>query len=148
MEPKPGRDTPILRREREEMTRALCVQTEMASAVRVLGGEGSAKECTNRAARAAQLPITVIERLRWKKIKRPFADIVDQIRDAVDRHNRVGLLRVEHELKIAEALNARLMAELEGFAPHLRELQADSLREWAANAGAGASHIGEQDDRA
>ncbi len=142
MKPKPGRDTPILRREREEMTRAHCVQTEMASAVRVLGGEGSAKECTNRAARAAGLPATIIERLRWKKIKRPFADIVDQIREAVDRHNRVGLLRVEHELKIAEALNRRLVAELQNF----MGVEADQLRERPSDAGAGTDYCREGND--
>src|SRR5690606_34842893 len=64
-----GRATEISRRETEKM-RAELIVNEMASAVRVLGGEGSALAQNNAAARASRLPHTVIERLRWKKIKR------------------------------------------------------------------------------
>lgn len=80
------------------MYRVEAIQNEMASAVRLLGGDGPAKEQINRAARAARLPHTVIERLRWKKIKRVPADLADTIREAVGRQNEESLNRAKHEL--------------------------------------------------
>lgn len=67
MTEKQGRDRENPRRE-AEMYRVEAIQAEMSSAVRVLGGDGPAKEQNNRAARAARLPVTTIERLRWRKI--------------------------------------------------------------------------------
>lgn len=110
-----GRDREISRRDRE--MRAELIVTEMASAVRVLGENGSALEQINRAARAARLPHTVVERLRWKKIKRVPADIADSIREALARHNEESLARAKHELFVAQQTNAVLIAQLEAIDP-------------------------------
>ena len=95
-----GRDREISRRETEKM-RAELIVGEMASAVRVLGGSGSALEQVNKAARAARLPATVVERLRWKKIKRIPADIADAVREALERHNEESLAGAKHEAFVA-----------------------------------------------
>jgi hypothetical protein len=105
------RETEISRRE-AEMYRVEAIQDEMASAIRVLGGDGSAKEQNRRAARASGLSITTIERLRWKKIKRPFTDITDAIREAVAQHNEETLNRAKHELFIEQQRTAALRARL------------------------------------
>lgn len=107
--PKPRRET--------EMGRVECVQFEMASAVRVLGGAGPAKESINKAARAARLPHTVIERLRWRKIKRIPADIADAVREAVERQNEEGLARAKHEAFVARQQNAFLASQLAAIDP-------------------------------
>jgi hypothetical protein len=107
----PRRDT--------EMVRANAIQFEMAEAVRFLGGPGSAKEQTARAARETKLSQTVIERLRWRKIKRVPADIADVVREAVERQEEKSLARAQHELTIAQITNARLVAELEAVRPGL-----------------------------
>lgn len=107
-----GRDREISRRE-AEMYRVEAIQFEMSSAVRLLGGNGSAKEQINKAARAARLPCTVIERLRWKKIKRVPADLADAIREAVEHHNEESLSRAKHELYVARQYNAALRSQLE-----------------------------------
>jgi hypothetical protein len=112
MRENPRRETEISRREREKM-RAELIATEMASAVRLLGGDGSAKEQVSRAAHEARLPLTVIERLRWKKIKRVPADIADAIREAVERHNEESLSRAKHELEIERAKAEALRRQLE-----------------------------------
>ena len=111
MTEKQGRSREISRRETEIM-RAELIVDEMASAVRFLGGEGTALAQNNRAARAARLPHTVIERLRWKKIKRIPADIADTVREAVERHNEESLARARHQLAIAERSNGALVARL------------------------------------
>lgn len=100
------------------MYRVEAIQDEMASAVRLLGGDGSAKEQINKAARAARLSVTVIERLRWKKIKRVPADLADAVREAVERHNEESLSRAKHELFIARQKNAFLAHELAQIDPH------------------------------
>jgi hypothetical protein len=105
------RDREITRRETENM-RAELIVSEMASAVRMLGGDGPALEQVNKAARAARLPITVIERLRWKKIKRVPADLADAIREAVERHNEESLSRAKHEAFVARQTAAFLAARL------------------------------------
>lgn len=110
------RSREISRRERE--MRVELIQLEMASAVRVLGGEGPALVQNNVAARAARLPVTVIERLRWKKIKRVPADIADSVREALDRHNEESLSRARHE-----AFMAKKQAEI--MAVRLAEIDAD-----------------------
>lgn len=97
--------------------RAELIADEMASAVRLLGGEGSAKEQNNRAARAARLSHTVIERLRWKKFKRVPADVADAIREAVSTYNEESLNRAKHELLIAQAQAAALKRQLEQIDP-------------------------------
>ena len=111
MTENPRRNRENQRRETETM-RAESIQIEMASAVRFLGGEGSAKEQITKAARAARLPLTVIERLRWRKIKRIPADIADTIREAVEKHNDESLRRAKHELLITQQQNHILAARL------------------------------------
>jgi len=127
MTEKQGRDREIPRRE-AEMYRVESIQLEMASAVRLLGGDGSAKDQINRAARAAKLPHTVVERLRWKKIKRVPADLADAIREAVTRHNEEGLCRAKHELFVAQQTNAVLAARLLEIDAHRYRSEIDSLR--------------------
>ncbi|MET3790681.1 hypothetical protein [Aquamicrobium terrae] len=115
--------TEISRREPEnprreaEMYRVEAIQEEMASAVRVLGGDGSAKEQITRAARAARLPHTTIERLRWRKIKRVPADLADAIREALAKHNEETLSRAKHELFIAQTEAEALRRRLEQIDP-------------------------------
>lgn len=116
MRPNQRRDRENSRRDRE-MRNELIVD-EMASAVRFLGGSGPAKQQNNTAARHARLPHTVIERLRWKKIKRVPADIADAVREAVERHNEESLARAKHE-----AFIARRRAEI--MAARLAEIDAD-----------------------
>lgn len=106
-----GRIREISRRE-AEMYRVEAIQNEMASAVRVLGGEGPALAQNNKAARLARLPVTVVERLRWKKIKRIPADIADAVREALERHNEESLSRAKHEAFIARQQAAVLAARL------------------------------------
>lgn len=90
---------------------------EMAGAVRVLGGEGSAKQQNSRAARAASLPVALIERLRWKKIKRVPADVADAIREALTRYNEESLRRARHEIHLAQVQNAEIAEELAAVDP-------------------------------
>ena len=141
MTEKQGRDREISRRDRENM-RAELIVDEMASAVRFLGGDGPALAQNNRAARAARLPHTVIERLRWKKIKRVPADIADAIREAVERQNEEGLSRARHEAFIerqrAEVLAARLL-EVD---PDFYGPDADALRRTADGLGRISDHVG------
>lgn len=131
MTPKQGRDREISRRE-EELYRVEAIQIEMASAVRVLGGDGPAKQSINKATRAARLPCTVIERLRWKKIKRVPADLADQIREAVQRHNEESLSRAKHELLVAQKANAVMAARLleidaDFYGPEISRLRGEAL---------------------
>lgn len=130
MTEKQGRDREISRRDRE--MRSELIVTEMASAVRVLGGNGPALEQINRAARAARLPHTVIERLRWKKIKRVPADIADTIRDALAQHNEESLSRAKHEAFIARekaAVLAARLREIDGdfYGPEIDRLRGASV---------------------
>lgn len=92
--------------------RAELIASEMASAIRMLGGEGPAKEQNRKAARAARLPITTVERLRWKKIKRIPADIADTVREAVMQHNEESLARAKHEAFVARQQAAIVLARL------------------------------------
>ena len=120
-----GRDREISRRETE--MRSELIVSEMASAVRVLGGNGSALEQINRASRAARLSHTVIERLRWKKIKRVPADIADAVREAVERHNEESLSRAKHEAYMARqkaAILAARLVEIDGdfYGPEIHRL--------------------------
>ena len=128
------RETEISRRNREisrretEMYRVEAIQNEMASSVRFLGGDGSAKEQILAAARATGLSYTTIERLRWKKIKRIPADVADSVREAVARHNEKGLARAKHEAFIArqkaELLAARLMEiDADRYGPEIDRLR-------------------------
>lgn len=97
------------------MSRAEAIRNEMASGVRLLGSRGrSAQEENFLASRLTGLSVTVIERLRWKKIKRPFADVVDAVRDAVSRHNETMEARAQHE---RDTLAAKIAA-LESYAAH------------------------------
>lgn len=88
------------------------IQKEMASAVRVLGGEGQAKEQITKAARITGLTVTVIERLRWRKIKRIPADIADTIRAALEQYDRETRSRAEHLLWLANQENEELRKKL------------------------------------
>lgn len=131
-----GRDREIPRREAEKM-RAELITIEMASAVRVLGGGGPAKDSINKAARAARLSHTTIERLRWKKIKRVPADIADAIRDALHRHNEESLRRAQHELTVERHRSAALLAYLEASDTDFYRPEIDRLRREAAGSGRG-----------
>lgn len=119
-------ETPNQRRE-TEMGRVECVQMEMASAVRFLGGNGNAKEQINKAARVARLPHAVIERLRWKKIKRIPADIADAVREAVEKHNGESLARAQHEAFVARQQAAILAARLRQIDPYFYGPEIDRL---------------------
>lgn len=133
MTEKSRREPEISRREEENM-RAELVTDEMAAAVRFLGGDGPAKQQIRRAAQAAKLPVTVIERLRWKKVKRPFADIVDQIREAVERHNEESLARAKHEAFIAKQQAQVMAARLAEIDPDFYGPEIDRLR-WSGSGG-------------
>jgi hypothetical protein len=135
-----GRDREISRRDRE--MRAELIVTEMASAVRVLGGNGPALEQINRAARVARLPHTVVERLRWKKIKRVPADIADAIREALERHNEESLSRAKHEAHIAQHRAEVLAARLMEIDPDFYGPDADALRRATDRAGCVSDHQG------
>lgn len=97
------REPEISRREKEEM-RAETIRVEMASAVRLLGDSGRSADEQNRlAARRAGLSVTVVERLRWKKIARIPADIADAVREALETHTRNQEARARHEARILAA---------------------------------------------
>lgn len=115
---------------------------EMASAVRFLGGDGPAKEQNNRAARAAKLPVTVVERLRHKKNRRPFADIVDAVRAAVERHNEEGIARAKHETLIAQKVAAVAMARLREIDPDFYRPEIDRLGHVSDGLGSPADRVG------
>lgn len=120
------------------MYRVEAIQDEMASAVRLLGGAGSAKEQITKAARAARLSATVIERLRWKKIKRVPADLADAIREAVANHTEEGLARARHELYVAQRANEALAAQLMAIDPDRYGKEVARLRKPVAGNGRGA----------
>lgn len=135
------RERRISRRE-AEMCRTEAIQLEMASAVRLLGGEGSAKEQINRAARETRLPHSVIERLRWKKIKRVPADLADAVREAVARYNEESLARAKHELFIERQKSAVLAKRLLEVDPDRYRQEADRLRRSSGGLGRGANSLG------
>lgn len=88
----------------------------------------SGARAAKTAARAARLPVTVIERLRWKKIKRVPADIADAIREAVERHNEESLARAKHEAFIARRqaeIIATRLGEIDGefYGPEIDRLR-------------------------
>ena len=94
--------------EREIVSRSDAVRLEMASAVRVLGSDGStAKEQTYLAARKTGLSSRLIERLRYRKITRIAADVADIIREAIAAHQAKQEALARHEITI---LTARLQA--------------------------------------
>jgi hypothetical protein len=94
--------------EREIVSRSDAVRLEMASAVRVLGSDGStAKEQTYLAARKTGLSSRLIERLRYRKITRVAADVADIIREAIAAHQAKQEALARHEITI---LTARLQA--------------------------------------
>ena len=94
--------------EREIVSRSDAVRLEMASAVRVLGSDGStAKEETYLAARKTGLSSRLIERLRYRKITRIAADVADIIREAIAAHQAKQEALARHEIAI---LTARLQA--------------------------------------
>lgn len=126
MSPNSSQKPEISRRETENM-RAELIQMEMASAVRFLGGNGNAKTQINNAARAARLSHTIIERLRWKKIKRVPADIADAVREAVEKHNEESLARAKHQAFIARSQAAVLAARLAEIDPDFYGPEIDRL---------------------
>ncbi len=131
MPEKQERDREISRRETEKM-RAELIQSEMASAIRFLGGNGPALVQNNTAARETRLPVTVIERLRWKKIKRVPADLADAVREAVERHNEESLARARHELFVSQKTNAIMAARLlaidpDFYGPEISRLRGNNL---------------------
>ena len=100
------------------MSRVEVIQDEMASAVRVLGGNGLAKEQITKAARKTGLTVTTIERLRWRKIKRVLADIADCVRDALERYEKESRSRAEHLLWLANQENEMLRDQLTQYRLH------------------------------
>lgn len=100
------------------MSRVEVIQDEMASAVRVLGGDGLAKEQITKAARKTGLTVTTIERLRWRKIKRVPADIADCVRDALERYEKESRSRAEHLLWITQQENKMLRDQLTQYRLH------------------------------
>lgn len=115
------------RRERE-MDRVASIVDEMASGIRFLGGDGSAKEQNWRAARKTGLAQTVIERLRWRKMKRVPADIADAVREAIDRHTQEGIARAQHEVLVAKRDAALMAARLAEIDPDFYGAEIDTLR--------------------
>lgn len=126
MATKQGRNRPIRRREAEIM-RSESIVLEMSSAVRFLGGDGPAKEQITKAAKVTRLSHTVIERLRWKKIKRVPADIADAVREAVDLHNEGCLRRARHEAFVAKQQAAVIAARLREIDPDFYGPEIDRL---------------------
>lgn len=122
--------------------RAELIVEEMASAVRFLGGDGSAKEQNRAASRATGLPVTIIERLRWKKIRRVFTDLSDPIREAVERHNEESLGRAKHEAFIARKTAAVAMARLREIDPHFYGPEIGGLGLVSDGAGNAADRMG------
>lgn len=94
------------------MYRVEVIQNEMASAVRVLGGDGPAKEQISKASRITGLAVSMIERLRWKKIKRVPADVADTIREALERYDEETRSRAKHLLWLAQQENEALRKKL------------------------------------
>lgn len=83
------------------MGRAESIRMEMVGAVRLLGDGGrSADEQNTYAARLTGLPVTVIERLRWKKLARVPADVADAVREAVTAFERRAEAKARHERDI------------------------------------------------
>lgn len=90
-------------RRKSEVSRVDEIRQEMSSAVRLLGEDGrNADEANERAARRSGLSRTIIERLRWKKMKRVPADVADAVRDALAAHEAKREALVQHELFIAK----------------------------------------------
>ncbi|KFB11055.1 hypothetical protein EL18_02097 [Nitratireductor basaltis] len=118
--------------------RAELIADEMASAVRLLGGDGTAKEQNWRASRITGLSQTVIERLRWKKIKRIPADIADTVREAVEKHNEKGLARARHEALIHQRRAEFFAAQLEAINSDFYRAEIAGLRGQATGLGYGA----------
>lgn len=82
------------------MSRVESIRFEMSDAVRVLGEGGrTAGEQNHFAARKTGLPVTVIERLRWRKIVRIPADVADAVRDALDAATRRSEAHARHEAR-------------------------------------------------
>lgn len=122
--------------------RAELIAEEMASAVRLLGGDGSAKEQVLKAARAVGLSYTTIERLRWKKIKRIPADIADAVREAVEKHNEEGLARAKHEAFIARQAAEIMAARLAEIGGDKYRAEIDHLRSALTASGHGSDRMG------
>lgn len=119
------------------MSRVDAIRMEMAGAVRLLGEGGrNAAEENNRAARMTGLSIAVVERLRWKKLRRIPADVADAVRDAVNAANVKAEAKARHERQ----LFAAKMAALETYAnsstdPEFVRARAAGIVEQARRAG-------------
>lgn len=141
MSEKSRRNTEKSRRE-AEMCRAAGIQHEMAQAVRLIGGDGSAKEQNSRAARATGLSLPTIERLRWRKLKRVPADIADAVREAVETHTEKGLSRARHEAFLAQQQIAILRERLAAVDPDFYGPDIDRLGNAHNNLGRVADRTG------
>ena len=83
--------------------RAEAIVLEMRDSIRFLGQSvDGGKDSIRVAARAASLPASIIERLLYKKIKRPQADVVDPIREAVKAARAARKASEYHHQFIAE----------------------------------------------
>lgn len=92
------------------MSRAELIKAEMASGVRLLGSSGrTASEQNHFASRMTGLPVTVVERLRWRKLRRVPADVADAVREALEAFTRHAEAKARHERDI-------LTQRLEAFA--------------------------------
>lgn len=84
--------------------RADVIRNEMAAAVRLIGGgqDVVAKAANQRAARATGLPITTIESLRWRKVKRVPADVYVAVQEALARHAARQEALAHHEAMLTD----------------------------------------------
>lgn len=106
------RNTEISRRKEEKMSAVEAIRNEMSASVKALGGEGNVLSQVYRASRLTGLSETVVERLRWKKIRRVPTDISDAVRIALENYNEAMQRRIEHENEILKERNAALKATL------------------------------------
>jgi hypothetical protein len=101
-----------------EMSRVDAVRVEMASAVRLLGGEAATtKEATWLASRKTGLPARLIERLRYRKITRIAADVADTIREAIAAQQAKQEALARHEIAVLSARLGALESRFETVDP-------------------------------
>ena len=111
--------------------RAEAIRLEMVESIKELGaGEASADRENLKAARATGLAVTVVERLRWKKIKRVPADIADAVREALEAHNARQERNARRENQMLKRRIAALQSRLGdmGGDPDFYRPDADGLR--------------------
>jgi hypothetical protein len=135
-------------RRETEMQRVEAIRKEMSSGVRLLGASGrNADEENAIAARLSGLSVTVIERIRWKKIKRIPADITDVIREAIDAYNTNKEARARHERDIlATQLASFLSLTDQSSDPEFYRARAAHVVDQARRAGVPNCSMAEEGD--